>query len=63
MAERIILSERSEDDRAAAEWWMEQARLLKKGDEITQRLAAKYASIILSRNETGMASSRDRGGL
>ncbi len=62
MAERIILSERSEDDRAA-EWGMEQARLLKKGDEITQRLAAKYASIILSRNETGMASSRDRGGL
>ena len=50
MAERIILSEKLEDNKAAAEWGMKQAELIKKGEEITRRLVEKYTPIILSRN-------------
>ena len=50
MSERIILSERLEDNRAAAEWGIRQAELMKKGEEITQRLVEKYIPIILERN-------------
>lgn len=51
MAERAILSEKPEDNKAAAEWGIRQAELIKKSEEITQRLVEKYISIILSRNE------------
>lgn len=57
MSERIILSEKLEDNKAAAEWGIKQAELIRKGEEITQRLAAKYRTIILSRNEQGKTSS------
>ncbi len=50
MSERIILSEKLEDNKAAAEWGIKQADLIKKGEEITQRLIKKYTPIILSRN-------------
>lgn len=49
MTEKIILSEKLEDNKAAAEWGMKQAELIKKSEEITQRLVEKYTSIILSR--------------
>lgn len=51
MSERIILSEKLEDNKAAAEWGMKQAELIKKGEEITQRLMEKYTPIILLRNQ------------
>ena len=50
MSERIILSEKLEDNKAAVEWGIKQAELIKKGEEITQRLIKKYTPIILSRN-------------
>lgn len=50
MFEKIILSEKLEDNKAAAEWGIRQAELMKKGEEITQRLAKKYIPIILARN-------------
>ena len=50
MSERIILSEKLEDNKAAVEWGIKQADLIKKGEEITQRLLKKYTPIILSRN-------------
>lgn len=50
MPERIILSEKLEDNKAAAEWGIKQAELIKKGEEITQRLIEKYTPIILTRN-------------
>lgn len=50
MSEKIILSEKLEDNKAAAEWGIKQAELIKKGEEITQRLVKKYTPIILSRN-------------
>lgn len=49
MTEKAILSEKLEDNKAAAEWGIKQAELIKKSEEITQRLAEKYISIILSR--------------
>ncbi|MCM1264199.1 MAG: hypothetical protein NC313_15925 [Butyrivibrio sp.] len=49
MSERFILSEKLEDNKVAAEWGIKQAELIKKGEEITQRLVAKYIPIILSR--------------
>lgn len=55
MSERIILSEKLEDNKKAAE-------LMKKSEEITQRLAAKYIPIILSRNTQdtmGSGNGRD----
>lgn len=57
MYEKIILSERLEDNQAAAEWGRKQAELLEKGEEITQRLIAKYTPIILSCNEQHMIGS------
>ena len=50
MSERIILSEKPEDNKEAAEWGAKQAELIKKSEEITQRLIKKYTPIILSRN-------------
>lgn len=50
MSERIILCEKLEDNKAAAEWGIKQAELIKKGEEITQRLIKKYTPINLSRN-------------
>ena len=47
MSERIILSEKLEDNKIAAEWGIKQAELIKKGEEITQRLVKKYIPIIL----------------
>lgn len=62
MSERIILSEKLEDNKKAAEWGIRQAELMKKSEEITQRLAAKYIPIILSRNTQdtmGSGNGRD----
>lgn len=50
MSEKIILSEKLEDNKEAAEWGVRQAELMKKGEEITQRLAEKYIPIILARD-------------
>lgn len=58
MSERIILSEKPEDNKAAAEWGIQQAELIKKGEEITQRLIKKYTSIILLRNEKESISGK-----
>lgn len=49
MMERTILSEKLEDNKAAAEWGIKQAELIKKSEEITRRLVEKYTTIILSR--------------
>ena len=57
MSERIILSEKLEDNKAAAEWGIKQAELIRKGEEITQMLAAKYKTIILSRSGQGKINS------
>lgn len=48
MANHTILSEKLEDNEAAVEWGKKQAELMKKGEEITQRLMEKYTPIILS---------------
>lgn len=61
MSERVILSEKLEDNKAAAEWGMKQAELIRKGEEITRRLAAKYTPIILSRNVDGTINSENSG--
>ena len=50
MTKRAILSEKLEDNKAAAEWGIRQAELIKKSEDITRRLAEKYIPIILSRN-------------
>lgn len=47
MKQRAILSEKYEDNKAAAEWGMKQAELMKKSEEITRRLTKKYTPIIL----------------
>lgn len=59
MTERTILSEKLEDNKAAAEWGIKQAELIKKSEEITRRLLEKYTPIILSRNMKGTAGSKD----
>lgn len=61
MSERIILSEKLEDNKAAAEWGMKQAELIKKGEEITQRLMEKYTSIILLRNQKDIIRAENGG--
>lgn len=61
MAERIILSEKLEDNKIAAEWGIKQAELIKKGEEITQRLMKKYTPIILSRNiQSTISNNNDK---
>jgi len=50
MSESVILSEKLEDNKVAAEWGIKQAELIKKGEEITKRLIKKYTPIIISRN-------------
>lgn len=60
MSERMILSEKPEDNKAAAEWGMKQAELMRKGEEITQRLVEKYTPIILARNAQE-TSGRENG--
>lgn len=61
MSERIILSEKLEDNKAAAEWGMKQAELIKKGEEITQRLMEKYTPIILLRNQKKIIHAENGG--
>lgn len=46
MTKRAILSEKLEDNKAAAEWGIRQAELIKKSEDITRRLAEKYIPII-----------------
>ena len=60
MSERMILSEKPEDNKAAAEWGMKQAELMRKGEEITQRFVEKYTPILLARN-TQETSGRENG--
>ena len=49
MKHRAILSEKLEDNQAAAEWGRKQAELIKKSEEITKRLNEKYTPILLAR--------------
>lgn len=61
MSERIILSEKLEDNKVAAEWGIKQAELIRKGEEITKKLVKKYTPIILSRNSRDiMGDSYDK---
>lgn len=57
MSKNAILSEKLEDNQAAAEWGRKQAELIKKGEEITQKLVEKYTPIILSRNAKSMTGN------
>lgn len=57
MSEKFILSEKLEDNKVAAEWGIKQAELIKKGEDITQRLLKKYIPVILSRNAQGITSN------
>ena len=50
MFEHMVLSEKPEDNRMAAEWGQKQEKLIKKGEEITQELIRKYTPIILARD-------------
>jgi hypothetical protein len=59
MYERNILSERLEDNEEAAEWGRRQAELMKKSDEITQRLMEKYTPILLERQAQKYGSGSD----
>ena len=61
MKQRAILSEKYEDNKAAAEWGIKQAELLQKSEEITRRLVEKYIPIILSRNMKGAVRNKDDG--
>lgn len=45
--DRVILSEKPEDNIAAMEWGIKQGELMRKGEEITKRLNEKYTPIIL----------------
>lgn len=63
MKEKAILSEKLEDNKAAAEWGIKQAELIQKSEDITQRLVEKYKRIILSRNMKGTVSSKNEGSL
>lgn len=49
MPSKVILSEKLEDNKAAAEWGIQQAELIKKSEMITRRLVEKYKPIILAR--------------
>ena len=51
MNDRVILSEKPEDNQAAAEWGRKQAELIKKGEEITKRLNEKYTPILLAQKK------------
>ena len=62
MTKRTILSEKLEDNKAAAEWGIRQAELIKKSEDITRRLAEKYIPIILSRNERNNKRYRSPAG-
>ena len=57
MSKNAVLSEKLEDNQAAAEWGRRQAELIKKGEEITQRLVEKYMPIILLRNVKSITSN------
>ena len=61
MTKIAILSEKAEDNKAAAEWGIKQAELLQKSEEITRRLVEKYIPIILSRNMKGAVRNKDDG--
>ena len=61
MTKRAILSEKAEDNKAAAEWGIKQAELLQKSEEITRRLVEKYIRIILSGNMKGAVRNGDDG--
>nr|WP_300663958.1 hypothetical protein [uncultured Acetatifactor sp.] len=63
MTEKSILSEKLEDNKAAAEWGMKQAELIQKSEAITQRLVEKYIPIILSRNMKEVANCKNDGSL
>ena len=56
MTKRTILSEKFEDNKAAAEWGIRQAELIKKSEDITRRLVEKYIPIILSRRKEQLAA-------
>ena len=49
MRDYPILSEKPEDNQRAAEWAMNQAELIRRGDEATRRINDKYKPIMLAR--------------
>ena len=57
MISESILSEKLEDQQAAAEWGRKQAELIRKSDEITREMNDKYRPIILAQieRENGMS--------
>lgn len=57
MSKNAVLSGKLEDNQAATEWGRRQAELIKKGEEITQRLVEKYTPIILLRNAKSITSN------
>lgn len=61
MTERAILSEKLEDNKAAAEWGIKQAELIEKSENITRRLVEKYIPIILSRNMKETVTGKNEG--
>lgn len=61
MPEKTILSEKLEDNKAAAEWGIRQAELFRKSEEITRKLTEKYKPIILSRNLPKTTPIESRG--
>ena len=46
MTDRCILSEKPEDNLAAMEWGIQQGKLMKKAEQATRRINAKYIPII-----------------
>ena len=51
MISESILSEKLEDQQAAAEWGRKQAELIRRSDEITREMNDKYRPIILAQIE------------
>ena len=56
MRDYPILSEKPEDNQRAAEWAMNQAELIRRGDDATRRMNEKYKPIMLAR-----LSKNDKG--
>lgn len=46
---KSILSEKLDDNCAAAEWGIKQAELIRRSEEITKKVVEKYTPIILAR--------------
>ncbi|RKI43458.1 hypothetical protein D7V86_06440 [bacterium D16-51] len=49
MLGQMLLSEKLEDNKVAAEWGQKQAELIEKGERITQEMIKKYIPLIQAR--------------